>query len=102
MGNPVLAGARVVALDAAVFPIHIADADVGLAYNLLTGPAIRAITDPPYKAYDFTPSGEGLQWFAPDLYLNVNRRSILTPYRHPNLTPFARWVSGSEPTQLIK
>ena len=75
MGNPVLAGARVVALDAAVFPIHIADADVGLAYNLLTGPAIRAITDPPHKADDFTPSGEGLQCFAPDLYLNPYRRA---------------------------
>ena len=78
MGNPVPAGARVVALDAAVFPIPTADADVGLAYNWLTGPAIRAITDPSYKADAFTPSGEGLQCFAPDLYLNPYRRARTT------------------------
>lgn len=75
MGNPILAGARVVALDAAVFPIPTADADVGLAYNWLTGPAIRTITDPSYSANVFTPSGEGLQCFAPDLYLNPYRRA---------------------------
>ena len=78
MGDPVPAGARVVALDAAVFPIPTADADVGLAFNWLTGPAIRAITDPSYKADTVTPSGEGLQCFAPDLYLNPYRRARAT------------------------
>lgn len=78
MGNPVAAGARVVMLDSAVFPIPTADADVGLPYNWLTGPAIRAITDPSYTADAFTPSGEGLQCFSPDLYLNPYRRARAT------------------------
>ena len=78
MANPALAGARVIFLDSAVFPLQTADADVGLTFNWLTGPASRAISDPSYKADVFTPSGAGLRPFTVEMYLEPFRRSRAT------------------------
>ena len=78
MGNPTLAGARIVALDLSVYPLGIADAEVGLAFKWRVGPAQKPITDPAYIAATFTPGGEGLKPFAPDIYLQPYRRARTT------------------------
>nr|WP_323717540.1 hypothetical protein [Paracoccus aminovorans] len=65
MGNPTPAGARVVALDSALAPLPIAEADLGLPWNWRIGPAARAVSDASYTALAFTPAGRGLVPFAP-------------------------------------
>jgi hypothetical protein len=65
-------------LDAAIFPLGIADADVGLPFNWRTGPAARPVSDASYKADAFTPSGAGLRTFSPEVYLNPFRRARAT------------------------
>ncbi len=78
MGNPTAAGARIVALDLAVYPLTVADPDVGLPYNWRVGPSPKPITDASYIAAAFTPTGEGLRPYAPDIYLNPYRRARTT------------------------
>lgn len=65
MGNPALAGARAVVLDAALASLPIAEADLGLPWYWRVDPAARSVTDDSYAALDFTPSGRGLVPFAP-------------------------------------
>ncbi|MCA1948651.1 MAG: phage tail protein, partial [Armatimonadetes bacterium] len=65
MGNPALAGARVVVLDTTLASLPIAEADLGLPWNWRVGPAARAVTDDSYAALGFTPTGRGLVPFAP-------------------------------------
>jgi hypothetical protein len=65
MGNPALAGARVVVLDTTLAPLPIAEADLGLPWNWRVGPAARAVSDDSYAALGFTPTGRGLVPFAP-------------------------------------
>jgi GTA TIM-barrel-like domain/Putative phage tail protein len=78
MGSPTPARALIVALDLSVYPIPIADSDVGLAFNWRVGPAPRPITDPAYVAKAFTPAAEGLRPFAPDIFLQPYRRARST------------------------
>jgi len=61
MRNPAPAGSRVVILDAAVTPLSIGEADVGIAYNWRIGPASLPASDPVYLAETFTPRGVGLR-----------------------------------------
>jgi hypothetical protein len=65
VGNPTPAGARVVVLDSALAALPIAEADLGLPWNLRIGPAARAVSDASYTALAFTPAGRGLVPFAP-------------------------------------
>jgi hypothetical protein len=65
MGRPTLAGARVVALDLSVYPIPIADVEVGLEFNWRVGPAPKPISDDSYIATVFTPAAEGLRPLSP-------------------------------------
>jgi hypothetical protein len=65
MGRPTLAGARVVALDLSVYPLPVANAEVGLPFNWRVGPSPRPISDDSYIAAGFTPAAEGLRPFAP-------------------------------------
>jgi hypothetical protein len=65
MGNPTLAGARVVVLDSALAPLPIAESDLGLPWNWRIGPAARSVSDASYTALAFTPAGRGLVPFAP-------------------------------------
>ena len=64
MGNPALAGARVVILDASVAVLPVAQADIGLPWNWRIGPASRPVSDASYAASTFTPSGIGLRPFS--------------------------------------
>jgi hypothetical protein len=61
MRNPAPAGSRVVILDAAVTPLSISEADVGITYNWRIGPASLPASDPAYLAETFTPRGVGLR-----------------------------------------
>ena len=65
IGNPAPAGARVVMLDAAVTPLSISDADIGLPWNWRIGPARVAAGDPINLAIEFTPEGRGLRPYSP-------------------------------------
>ena len=65
IGTPAPIGARVVVLDAAVKPLAIGEAEIGLPWTWRIGPASRAIGDPTYAATAFTPAGRGLVPFAP-------------------------------------
>ena len=58
------AGARVVVLDAALTPLPIAEADLGLPANWRIGPARRPLSDDSYAALAFTPDGTGLRPFS--------------------------------------
>jgi hypothetical protein len=64
MGNPALAGARVVALDDSLAPLPIAEADLGIPWNWRVGPASRPVSDETYVAQTFTPAGVGLRPFS--------------------------------------
>jgi hypothetical protein len=63
MGAP--AGAPFVVLDAAVVPLAIAEAEVGVPLNWRIGPASRPLADGSYVQQAFTPAGRGLLSFAP-------------------------------------
>jgi len=64
MGNPALAGARVVILDTSVSPLPMAQADIGLPWNWRIGPASRPVSDASYLAATFAPVGIGLRPFS--------------------------------------
>lgn len=64
VGNPALAGARVVVLDESVATLPIAEADLGLPWNWRIGPASRPVSDDTYAAQGFTPEGVGLRPFS--------------------------------------
>jgi hypothetical protein len=64
IGNPALAGARVVMLDADFAPLSIASTDVGIAWNWMIGPASEDLTDISYAQVAFTPKGIGLRPYA--------------------------------------
>ncbi len=64
MGNPALAGARVVVLDTALASLPIAEADLGIPWNWRIGPASRPVSDETYVAQAFTPAGVGLRPFS--------------------------------------
>ena len=65
MGNPAPAGARVVLLDLFVYPVPIADADVGGLFNWRVGPSPKPFTDDSYVPFAFTPGAEGLRPLSP-------------------------------------
>ncbi|MCE6949776.1 glycoside hydrolase/phage tail family protein [Cereibacter sphaeroides] len=65
MADPAPAGARVVALDGALAPLPIAEADIGRPWNWRVGPAARPVMGESYTALAFTPGGRGLVPFAP-------------------------------------
>ena len=65
MAPMVPAGARVVVLDAALAPLPVNEADLGLPWNWRIGPASRPVSDDSYTALPFTPRGVGLRPFAP-------------------------------------
>lgn len=64
MGNPTLAGARIVLLDATLTRLPIALGDLGLPWLWRVGPAALPFTDPSFAAAEFTPKGVGLRPFA--------------------------------------
>ena len=64
IGDPALAGARVVVLDAAVVPLSIGAAEIGIPFNWRIGPARRPPADPVYLGMVFTPAGVGLRPYA--------------------------------------
>ena len=64
MGNPALAGSRVVILDSAVVVLPVAQADIGLPWNWRIGPASRPVSDETFVATSFTPEGAGLRPFS--------------------------------------
>ena len=64
IGNPALAGARVVILDTTITPLPVAQADIGLPWNWRFGPASRPVSDASYAAAVFTPTGIGLRPFS--------------------------------------
>ncbi len=64
-GNPTLAGAKIVLLDAAVQPLSLSLTDLGIAWNWRIGPASAAPSDPLMQALTFAPNGRGLMPFAP-------------------------------------
>ncbi|RMH12079.1 MAG: hypothetical protein D6701_14015, partial [Gemmatimonadetes bacterium] len=65
MGNPAPAGARVVVLDQALFPLEVSEAEIGTAFNWRIGPSVRPVDDASYTTLSFTPAGVGLRPFAP-------------------------------------
>ncbi len=64
MGNPTLAGARIVLLDATLARLPIPLGDLGLPWLCRVGPAALPFTDPSFAAAEFTPTGTGLRPFA--------------------------------------
>ena len=64
MGNPALAGSRVVILDTAIGVLPVAQSDIGLPWNWRIGPASRPVSDASYLAATFTPAGIGLRPFS--------------------------------------
>jgi len=82
MGNPALAGARVVLLDTSLASLPIAEADIGIPWNWRIGPAARAVSDASYTALAFTPAGIGLRPFS------------VTPPEQP-------WLHARSPGDLI-
>jgi hypothetical protein len=89
MGAPTPVGARIVALDAAIVPLPIAEADLFLDWNWRIGPAVRDIADATYVAATFMPAGRGLLPFAP-VHVEQPWRTGRTP---GDLT--IRWVRRS-------
>jgi len=55
----------VVILDAAIQPLSIAEADLGIPWNWRIGPGNAAPSDAIMQAISFTPNGRGLMPFAP-------------------------------------
>ncbi len=78
MGNPVPAGARVVALDNMLADLPVAEADIGIPWNWRIGPASKPVSDETYVARVFTPEGVGLRPFAP-VHVEQPWRSARTP-----------------------
>ncbi len=64
IGNPTPVGSRVVVLDATIFPLPIAESDVGIPYNWRVGPSARAVSDDSYRSAAFTAEGVGLRPFS--------------------------------------
>ena len=65
MGNPSPIGARIIVLNAALQPLSISEADLGLPWNWRVGPASAAPSDLVMTALTFTLEGRGLKPFAP-------------------------------------
>ena len=65
MAPKVPAGAQVVLLDAALAPLPVNEADLGLPWNWRIGPASRPVSDDSYAALTFTPTATGLRPFSP-------------------------------------
>jgi hypothetical protein len=64
MGNPALAGARVVILDTAIAALPVGQSEIGLPWNWRAGPASKPVSDASYAAATFTPTGVGLRPFS--------------------------------------
>ncbi|WP_287882887.1 glycoside hydrolase TIM-barrel-like domain-containing protein [Paracoccus sp. (in: a-proteobacteria)] len=64
MAPMVPTGARVVVLDAALPPLPVKEADLGLPWNWRIGPASRPVSDDSYTVLPFTPRGVGLRPFS--------------------------------------
>lgn len=77
MGTPTPSGSRFVVLDLSIYPVPIADADVGLPFNWRVGPSSKPVNDASYAAQAFTPAGEGLKPYAPDIFTQPFRRARL-------------------------
>ncbi|MGB0497802.1 MAG: phage tail protein, partial [Rubricella sp.] len=77
MGDPTLAGARVVILDESLAQLPIAEPDLGIPWNWRIGPASRAVSDDSYVGFSFTPEGVGLRPFSA---AHVER-----PWRRPRM-----------------
>lgn len=89
MGNPALAGARLVVLDGSLASLPIAEADLGIPWNWRIGPASRPVTDETYVATSFTPEGVGLRPFSV--------AHVEQPWRRPRSTGdlSIRWTRRS-------
>jgi hypothetical protein len=61
MRDPAPAGSRVVILDAAVTPLSIGEADIGLSFNWRVGPASEPPDGEAYAGFPFTPRAIGLR-----------------------------------------
>ena len=57
--------ARVVVLDAALAPLPVSQADLGMPWNWRVGPSSRPVSDDSFTARAFTLRGTGLRPFAP-------------------------------------
>jgi len=89
IGTPTAIGSRVVVLDDTIFPLPIAESDIGIPYNWRVGPSARAVSDDAYRAAGFTAEGVGLRpfsvahvqqpylrpWSSDDLTISWTRRS---------------------------
>lgn len=64
IGNPALAGVRVVILDTTIAPLPVGQSEIGLPWTWRIGPASRPVSDASYAAITFTPTGVGLRPFA--------------------------------------
>ncbi|SIR08074.1 Putative phage tail protein [Paracoccus thiocyanatus] len=64
MAPMVPTGAQVVVLDAALAPLPVNEADLGLPWNWRIGPAAKPVSDDSYTALPFTPRGVGLRPFS--------------------------------------
>nr|WP_313138313.1 phage tail protein [Paracoccus jeotgali] len=64
MAPKVPAGAQVVLLNAALAPLPVNEADLGLPWNWRIGPASRPVSDDSYAALTFTPTATGLRPFS--------------------------------------
>ena len=64
MAPMVPTGARVVVLDAALAPLPVNEADLGLPWNWRIGPSAKPVSDDSYTALPFTPRGVGLRPFS--------------------------------------
>jgi hypothetical protein len=95
IGNPALAGARVVVLNNAVTPIAITESDVGLPANWRIGPSTVAAADPLNLQLGFTPSGRGLRPLSPAQLRGVPQPGgalLLTWLRRTRASSGDSWV----------
>jgi len=100
MGEPTSLGARVIVLNAALQPLSISEADLGLPWNWRVGPASAAPSDPVMAALTFTPEGRGLKPFAPAqlrLRREVNGDLALRWARRSRSLSADSWVLAETP-----
>jgi hypothetical protein len=100
IGNPAPAGARAVILDAAVSPVSISEADVGMPWNWRIGPARAAAGDPVNAALAFIPEGLGLRPFSPSHLRGawqLDGSVLLTWIRRTRAAAGDSWVLAEAP-----
>lgn len=100
IGDPAPAGAPVVVLDAALQPLSITEADIGLPWNWRVGPASASAGAPVNTALTFTPEGAGLRPFSP-VHLRGQRQGdgaiLITWIRRTRAAAGDSWVLAEVP-----